>query len=272
MKKLLSIIIAFCLVLCMMPLTVSADDVTQPEPEPVDASVNGVAVPEKGGNIVGEGIEGKVSYDSDSKTLTLENATITATDDNRSIYNERYENYIVNSVINIISGVDTIKLIGKNEIKWSDNSTNAANLSAIHSKKNLLIHGSSREDSLKITLPPTAKNGLIYESYAIFMRDYSNSDNPTKIRDCSLDIDVCGGVCTDNGYDSSTDSNCLRGIFSISNTKLKLVIGKDRNGNKQPLARGAIAAGSVVISDSDITAGAYSSLKNHFKPKKSLCY
>lgn len=257
MKKLLSIIIVFCMILCMMPLTVSADDVTQPEPEPVDASVNGVAVPEKGGNIVGKGIEGKVSYDSDSKTLTLENATITATDDNRSIYNERYENYIVNYVINIISGVDTIKLIGKNQINWSNDAVNDANLSAIHSRNSLTIKGSSREDSLEITLTPTARVAKItYNSYAIYAECRSS------INDCTLDIVVCGGSKTD-GYDSTSDSNCLRGSYYISNTNLNLIIGKDRSGNIQPLARGAVISGDATMSDSDITIGAYSNRSPH---------
>lgn len=58
--------------------------------------------------------------------------------------------------IEIRSGIDTLILKGKNEIKWADESDKKTNIYAISaSSSSFLIKGNSREDSLTVTLPGT---------------------------------------------------------------------------------------------------------------------
>ena len=133
------------MVLCLVPTAVLAAD-------EVSAKVNGIAVPAAGGSITGEGISGSVVFDASAKTLTLENAAISVTTEEKAI--------------EIRSGIDTLILKGKNEIKWADESDKKTNIYAISaSSSSFLIRGNSREDSLTVTLPGTT-GGYKY-AYAI---------------------------------------------------------------------------------------------------------
>ena len=88
--------------------------------------------------------------------------------------------------IDIRSGIDTLILKGKNEIKWADESDKKTNIYAISaSSSSFLIKGNSREDSLTVTLPGTT-GGYKY-AYAISM-------GKCEIRNCSVDITVIGGM------------------------------------------------------------------------------
>ena len=91
-KRILSILLTLCMVLCLVPTAVLAAD-------EVSAKVNGIAVPAAGGSITGEGISGSVVFDASAKTLTLENATISVTTEEKAI--------------EIRSGIDTLILKGK---------------------------------------------------------------------------------------------------------------------------------------------------------------
>ena len=218
------------MVLCLMPTAVLAAD-------EVSAKVNGIAVPAAGGSITGEGISGSVVFDASAKTLTLENATISVTTETRAI--------------DIRSGIDTLILKGKNEIKWADESDKKKDLYAISaSSSSFLIKGNSREDSLTVTLPGT-KGGYKY-AYAISM-------GSGEIRNCSVDITVIGGM------QNAGDNVAIRvsdGNFKIKDAALNLTVGKDRKGNVQNAKQGAcvFATGRISIENSYINAGIYSAL------------
>ena len=218
------------MVLCLVPTAVLAADA-------VSAKVNGIAVPAAGGSITGEGISGSVVFDASAKTLTLENATISVTAEEKAI--------------DIRSGIDTLILKGKNEIKWADESDKKTNIYAISaSSSSFLIKGNSREDSLTVTLPGTT--GGYYRAYAI-------SISSAEIRNCSVDITVIGGM------QNAGDSVALRvanGDFKIKDAALNLIVGKDRQGNVQKAMQGACiyAPGMLTIENSYVHAGIYSSL------------
>lgn len=59
-KRILSILLTLCMVLCLVPTAVLAAD-------EVSAKVNGIAVPAAGGNITGEGISGSVVFERPPK-------------------------------------------------------------------------------------------------------------------------------------------------------------------------------------------------------------
>ena len=229
-KRILSILLTLCMVLCLVPTAVLAAD-------EVSAKVNGIAVPAAGGIITGEGISGSVVFDASAKTLTLENATISVTTEK--------------TAIEIRSGIDTLILKGKNEIKWVDESDKKTNLYAISaSSSSFLIKGNSREDSLTVTLPGTT-GGYKY-AYAISMGN-------CEIRSCSLDITVIGGM------QNAGDNVAIRiygGNFKIKDAVLNLTVGKDRKGNVQKTTQGACvyATGRISIENSYINAGIHSAL------------
>ena len=159
MKKIISCILFMLCITGIVALNAAAAGVS--------ATVNGIPVPAGGGSVTGAGITGSVSFDATTKTLTLENATITVADGK--------------TAINITSGVDTILLKGTNEIKWADESAQSGNLYAVTASA-LVIKGQSRADSLKITLPGTTAT----KAYAI------NLSAASEIKDCSMDITVLG--------------------------------------------------------------------------------
>ena len=229
-KRILSILLILCMVLCFMPTAAQAAD-------EVSAKVNGIAVPAAGGSITGEGISGSVVFDASAKTLTLENATISVTTEEKAI--------------DIRSGIDTLILKGKNEIKWADESDKKTNIYAISaSSSSFLIKGNSREDSLTVTLPGTT-GGYKY-AYAISM-------GKCEIRNCSADITVIGGM------KNAGDSVAIRmygGDFKTKDAVLNLTVGKDRQGNVQKAMQGACvyATGRISIENSYVHAGIYSAL------------
>ena len=229
-KRILSILLTLCMVLCLVPTAVLAAD-------EVSAKINGIAVPAAGGSITGDGISGSVVFDASAKTLTLENATISVTTEK--------------TAIEIRSGIDTLILKGKNEIKWADESDKKTNLYAISaSSSSFLIKGNSRKDSLTVTLPGTT-GGYKY-AYAISMGN-------CEIRNCSLDITVIGGM------QNAGDNVAIRiygGNFKIKDAALNLTVGKDRKGNVQKTTQGACvyATGRISIENSYINAGIHSAL------------
>ena len=230
-KRILSILLTLCMVLCLAPTAVLAAD-------EVSAKVNGIAVPAAGGSITGEGISGSVVFDASAKTLTLENATISVTTEEKAI--------------EIRSGIDTLILKGKNEIKWADESDKKTSIFAISaSSSSFLIKGNSREDSLTVTLPGTT-GGYKY-AYAISM-------GKCEIRNCSVDITVIGGM------QNFGDSVAIRvSDLKVKNAALDLIVGKDRQGNVQKAMQGGCvyATGRISIENSYINAGIYSSLDAH---------
>lgn len=109
-KRIIGMFLAICVMMCTLPTAAFAAD-------EVSAKINGISVPAAGGSIVGDGISGSITFDVESKTLTLENAEISVTTETRAI--------------DIRSGIDTLILKGKNEIKWADESDKKTNIYAI---------------------------------------------------------------------------------------------------------------------------------------------
>ena len=200
----------------------------------VNATVNGIPVPDGGGSVTGAGITGSVSFDAATKTLTLENAAITVADGE--------------TAINITSGVDTILLKGSNEIKWADESAQSGNLYAITASA-LVIKGQSRADSLKITLPGTTAT----KAYAI------NLSAAGAIKDCSMEITVPG--VTGSGGDCVA-VRVAGGDLTVNNASLDLTVGKDVQGNVQSTPQGACIYTShgLTVEGSNIDAGLYSTV------------
>ena len=220
-KRLFSILITLCMVLSLMPTAALAAD-------EVSAKVNGIAVPAAGGSVTGEGISGSVVFDASAKTLTLENAAISVTTEEKAI--------------EIRSGIDTLILKGKNEIKWADESDKKTNIYAISASiSSFLIKGNSREDILTVTLPGTT-GGYKY-AYAISM-------GKCEIRNCSLDITVIGGM------QNFGDSVAIRvSDLKVKNAALDLIVGKDRQGNVQKAMQGqggTTCTDSVIYAEADV--------------------
>ena len=220
--------LAVCVMMCTLPTAAFAAD-------EVSAKINGISVPAAGGSIVGEGISGSITFDVESKTLTLENAEISVTTETRAI--------------DIRSGIDTLILKGKNEIKWADESDKTVSIYAISaSVSSFLIKGNSRNDSLTVTLPGT--KGGYRSAYAI-------STANCEIRNCSADITVIGGM------QNFGDNVAIRvSDLKIKNAALDLIVGKDRQGNVQKAMQGGCvyATGRISIENSYIHAGIYSAL------------
>lgn len=227
-KRIIGMFLAVCVMMSTLPTAAFAAD-------EVSAKINGISVPAAGGSIVGEGISGSITFDVESKTLTLENAEISVTTETRAI--------------DIRSGIDTLILKGKNEIKWADESDKTVSIYAISaSVSSFLIKGNSRNDSLTVTLPGT-KDG--------YRSAYAISTANCEIRNCSADITVIGGM------QNFGDNVAIRvSDLKIKNAALDLIVGKDRQGNVQKAMQGGCvyATGRISIENSYIHAGIYSAL------------
>ena len=192
------------------------------------------------------GVTGTVSYDQDAKTLTLDGVTITSS--NRK-------------AIECRDGVAAIKLVGANEILFTAEAAVATKGTRIYGiyqgkrDKVLTISGSSRSDSLKITVPKITEHTLDQEYPANCIYVLKNLE----IRSCTLDIlnpeILWGGSYSPLLYSENGD-------ITLKDCDLKAVLGKDRSGeiNKVPIGRIVCATqGDITITDSKVEAGVFSS-------------
>lgn len=101
-KRLLSALLALALVFVLLPTTALAD--TTPVTDE-NVKINGTPVTVGNGISLGEG-NGTYSYDKSTRTLTLNNATITATGSNIGIDFCDTTNYVTYSVI--LTGENTV--------------------------------------------------------------------------------------------------------------------------------------------------------------------
>jgi len=105
MKKILSILLALCMVLTMLPISVMAV-----EPDKYNVWVGGIQVTnDNKDNITGSGITGTVSYNPTTNTLTLNNSNIT------KAYVESFWGDTI-CIYSQISNPMILKLIGENSI------------------------------------------------------------------------------------------------------------------------------------------------------------
>ena len=181
------------------------------------------------------GVTGKVSYDKTTKTLTLDNVTITVP---ASVTR-------VPQGINCRKVVTTIELIGKNEIKFEGETyTDPHYLYGVNffpnDLNNASIRGKDKEkDTLKITLPKA--KGQVADIIGI------TCSNDLLVEACTLDI-VCPegsslyGIRTSNG-------GLSRYSITIKNCIFNGTLGKDRKGTMQTTeySRGGVYSPTAAI-------------------------
>ena len=242
-KRLLCIMFTVCMVICIMSTAGFAANV-----ENYGFQIGGQDVTSANiGSL--SGVTGKVSYDKTTKTLTLDNVTITVP---ASVTR-------VPQGINCRKVVTTIELIGKNEIKFEGETyTDPHYLYGVNffpnDLNNASIRGKDKEkDTLKITLPKA--KGQVADIIGI------TCSNDLLVEACTLDI-VCPegsslyGIRTSNG-------GLSRYSITIKNCIFNGTLGKDRKGTMQTTeySRGGVllAYGSdITITDSVINAGFFS--------------
>ena len=215
---------------------------------------------------------GSISYDADSQTLTLKNATITGTALNAN----------TTSILDCGDTVKTIVLEGENVIIGSDEVTAPGgnllrdewyNYNGIGTKNSLTITGSGRKDSLTITLPAwtsdivnTSGTNYFYKVTRGIYTSATGSEDKLTIQNCTLDV-VCTGA-TDSASDVYTIlSGCM---IQIDNAAINAIAGKKRDGSITKIRSGTAicASGStLMITGSDITAGAFSDRPSEDTPQ-----
>lgn len=124
-KKLLGALLVVCMVLAWLPVTSAAAT-------DYNLYVGGVKVTsDNASNITGSGISGSVSFDYSTKTLTLNNATIT------EVYDKSLD------MFGIWSGyATTIHLIGQNTVVGKEHTRDRGSTYAIYSLNTLTFSGS----------------------------------------------------------------------------------------------------------------------------------
>ena len=240
-NRIFSILLCCVMLLGLLPTAVFAADAID-----YSFTINGTAVTSEN---IGKlpGVTGTVSYDQNTKTLTLDGVTITSS--SKVAIDCNYQ------------AVEAIKLVGANEILFTAEAAVAVKNSWIcgirqnHYKKTLTIFGSSRSDSLKITAPKITEHTMDYEYPANCIHTLGNLE----IRSCTLDIlnpeILCGGSYSPLLYSQN-------GNITIKDCDLKAVLGKDRSGeiNKVPIGRIVCAMlGDITITDSKVEVGVFSS-------------
>ena len=243
-KRILSILLAMCMALSLAPTAVFSAAVDY------GFVINGQSVTSENIHNL-SGVTGTISYDPTTKTLTLDNATITVSASPSKVPLGIY----------CKKAVSAITLIGKNEIKFgAETYTDSYYIyGIIFAKVNgeeVTIRGNDREkDILKITMPK------IESQYTTSMMGIDSIGNNLTVETCTLDILFPGGKSL-YGIRTS-DAGAARHSITIKNSIFHGVIGKDRNGTVQTTsyASGNVlyAYGSdITITDSVVTAGFYS--------------
>ena len=238
-KRILSLLLCCVMLLGLLPTAVFAADAID-----YGFTINGTAVTSENiGSL--PGVTGTVSYDQATKTLTLDGVTITSS--NRK-------------AIECRDGVAAIKLVGANEILFTAEAAVAAKKTQIcgiyqgNRDKVLTVFGSSRSDSLKITIPKITNHTLDREYPANCIYAAENLE----IKSCTLDI------LNPEILFLGSDSPLLyskNGNITIKDCDLKAVLGKDRSGEINAVSRGCIVSarqGDITITDSKVKAGVFS--------------
>ncbi len=207
---------------------------------------------------------GSITYNEDTNTLTLNSATITGT---------ALDEY-TNSILDCGNAVKTIVLVGENVINGSVAVTEPGHsydyyYYGIGTEKSLTIQGSSRNDSLTITLPEwTCTNSSAY--YDKVTRGISvgatGATDVLTIQDCTLDV-VCAGETSQSSDVNAIYAGCM---IQIDNAAVNAVAGKKRDGSITEIRSGtAICADGrqLTITDSNITAGAFSDRPSEDTPQ-----
>ncbi|MGN0159832.1 MAG: hypothetical protein ACI4AQ_00405 [Lachnospiraceae bacterium] len=193
-RKLLSILLAVCLAVGFMPTGVLAADTEYA------LWVGGVQVTSgNAGNITGSGITGTVSYDADTKTLTLDNATITGVHigDYRSSDQGLAGIYAGNAFRSDL----TIHLIGENTV--TGQSGDSYSSCGIYSYRNLNFTGSGK---LNVSSADSSLcSAAIYSNYDVEVGDQCTITATSGRASRSYAID-CGSLKLTNAKVSAGSS------------------------------------------------------------------
>ena len=244
-KRILSIMLCCVMLVGLLPTTAFAADSTD-----YGFTINGTEVTSENiGNI--PGVTGTVSYDQNTKKLTLDGVTITSD---------------AVTALDCGSGVEVINLVKKNEIQFSEAiaSISTSPFNGISSTGNVTIKGSNSDDSLKITI---SKENNTDASHGIFAH---GSNSNLTIMSCSMDIlcsEYTGEPIKIPNEVSDFAAVYANGGITIEECNFQAVIGKTRSGEMKNVTWGNTVRaqnGDITITDSKVTAGVFNKGSNYY--------
>ena len=221
-KQILSIILAVCTVFAMLPITVFAEGPAVYYNIWVGRTM---VTSENAGNVTGDGISGTVTYDADTNTLTLDNATISSVCPEGTYidsYGDRGGIFAPLSDLNIV-------LVGTNKIDISGNSDIRYPYGIKAVSRGLSIKGSTEDASLTVAGAP----GL-YESSGIM-------GQTVKIENCTVNA-------------ASGDSGGASIGMSANGISILNATVTATSGAASASGFGIISNGSLSIENSTVTA------------------
>lgn len=239
MKKLSNIVFAllmcFTMMLIVLPAKVSADDVTQ-----YDLWVGGTQVTsENASAVTGDGITGDVSFDPETGTLTLSNATING-------YTE-YDGRDVN-IYSTLKDL-TINLVGKNAVGSVDNGVFSSDLGIADDEGNVTISGSDGAE-----LDVYANEDAVYADEKLLIEDLSliaRADLYDAIISGCLEV---SGSKVDVQSDQSNAITADGSYITIKESTVKAASKRADAAVDQPDGNAVEANGDITIEDSIVTA------------------
>lgn len=183
------------------------------------------------GNVTGDGIDGIVTYDANSNTLTLNGATITKTYD------------YLNTAISSFKGGEpcdlNINLVGSNTITISSGAISAKGVAGIYAR-NVSIKGTAGS-SLSVSIPFSSEqyNICIYGAKGV------------AIEDCT----VTATTGNSTGISGSSNNPCVGINASSGSLSIKNATVTANAGNTKQFSRGIhVYNGSLSIENSTVTA------------------
>lgn len=225
-KRILGILLSMFMVLALLPTVALASPVSY------GIWVGSTEVTsDNAGNVTGDGIDGIVTYDANSNTLTLNGATITKTYD------------YLNTAISSFKGGEpcdlNINLVGSNTITISSGAISAKGVAGIYAR-NVSIKGTAGS-SLSVSIPFSSEqyNICIYGAKGV------------AIEDCTVTA-TTGNSTGLSGYSNNPciGINASSGSLSIKNATVTA-----NAGNTKQFSRGIqVYNGSLSIENSTVTA------------------
>lgn len=267
-----TLVLSAIMLLGMVPMMAYADDT---EVTTYDLWVGGVQVTsENADSITGDGIDGRVSFDADTNTLTLDSATITGTSVFPYYYTDTYSDDMSVNIGSRISDL-TIQLKESNSLTVEADPDTEYQTCIVSDEGNITLTGgegaaltvSSADAGISVsgalriedvTLNGNADLGVIY-SDSLEMADcdaYLESTEDfavNSVRDMVITGSTVEAV-TNGGSDTGCETGTIEsesGIISIENSTVKV-----ENRNDTSYTSCINAAAELTIIGSDVTATA----------------
>ena len=224
-KRISGILLSVCMVLALLPTVALASPVSY------GIWVGSTEVTsDNAGNVTGDGIDGIVTYDANSNTLTLNGATITKTYD------------YLNTAISSFQGEScdlNINLVGSNTITISSGAISAKGVAGIYAR-NVSIKGTAGS-SLSVSIPFSSEqyNICIYGAKGV------------AIENCT----VTATTGNSTGISGSSNNPCIGINASSGPLSIKNATVIANAGNTKQFSRGIqVYNGSLSIENSTVTA------------------